>query len=240
MDPSTELDLLTGPVTLAPNAGPESSLVFVGFQLTWKKRVADLVMNTRFAEAWETAFTHWQIDGRNVHLCDATKGYTVDLTDGSAAFMVSRPNGMLRLAESHIAQYCQALVEGGRKEVELFCEVQYLSPVEEDFLAHVRFAGDRLIKRDVLAALNPEMSDFAYYVDFTHEGQWFQVKIGVLRRDEVPFRVISARYIKPLPAVARFQSVTSKTAVAEGFSHGEFLDRVFRVGKTIAQELLST
>jgi hypothetical protein len=237
MDHSTELDLLTGPATEAPRIKAEPSLVFVAFRLSWKQRISDLAMNTRFAEEWEGRFTHWEIDDRLVHLCDFGRGYTVDLTDGRADFIIFRPNEMLDSAATQITQYCQALVEGGRVDTGVYCEAKYLTSLEHDFADEVLAMEERLIKRDVLASLSPDVSDFAYNVDFAHEGQWFQVQAGVLRKEEVPGRVESARFFKRIPSVSRFVSVKSRAGIDREFTYGDFLNRVFHVGETIAREL---
>jgi hypothetical protein len=231
-----ELDLLTGPATeVLPPQKRDPSLVFVAFRLTWNERIADLAMNTRFAEAWEARFSHWDIDNRLVHLCDFGRGYTVDLSDGRADFIVFRPHTMLELATQQITEYCEALTEGRRAGAEIFCEAKYLTPLEGDFPAEMLALEGRLFKRTALTSLNADVTDFAYSVDLSYEGQWFEVRAGVLRKEEVPLRVESAPFFKRIPAVSRFQSVKSRAAIDKNF--GDFLNRVFHVGETIAQEL---
>jgi hypothetical protein len=233
------LDFLPAPSAVEGPPNAFSSLAFVGFHLTWAGRIADLEMHIQTAKQWESAFNHWHIDQRNVHLCYVERGYSVDFKDGSAALVVYRPDPSLMLALEHLSFLLRTLEENGRTSVSLMCEAQYLRDVQSaEFSRAARTVASRVFNEDFLRDIGgATLEDFAYHADFTIHGQQYKTKIGVLRSSEVSDRVVSARYLPAIPKVGRFHSVTAQTKITREFSPTDFLSRLFTVGNAIANEL---
>lgn len=232
------LEFLPTPAAVEGAQRTSPSLVFVGFQITWAKRIADLEMNIRMGERWEPESTHWHINERTVHLCRVAHGYAVDLLDGSATFSVYRPDQSLSTAREHIAFLLQTLHEAGREKIHILCEVQYLEPVESaEFQPVMTALAARIHNEAFVRNLGATFRDFGFYADLDVGGQAYSTKMGVLRASEVATRVVSARYLPSIPNVSRFHGVTAKAAVDNAFSLDSFLNRLFALGDAITHEV---
>lgn len=234
------LDLTPG-VPGAPADAAKSGvrhLVFLGFRITWPRKIGDLGMNTRLAEGWESAFDHWSIDGRVVHMGHSGIGYEVDLMDGHARFALQEPNATLSVAREHGATVVQMLRESGRGPIVLHCDAQFLDPdVGDDYAALTEQMGRRMLNTEFSNALGVDLDEVQYLVDAYFEGQWVQIQAGPIKAEQIPSFVDSAR-LRQVPRIARFYSVTSRSEMGESdFNFDLFLERVFRMGATVAAEI---
>lgn len=223
-----------------PSRSPARGLVFVGFRIEWRRRIGDLELNTRLAEAWESAFDHWAIEGRKVHLGHGGAGYSLYLSDGSARFVVHTPKIVLRQAQEHVQELIKALKGAGRNRIVIHTEAQYLEPVPNtDFATLMHSMVRKVLNPDFGARLGATFKDLAYTVDLDIEGQWFQVRAGPVRAHEVAKWVASpAHRLGKIPELAYFSSVNSHAKVdAPDFEFDSFWQRVSRLGISIIQEL---
>jgi hypothetical protein len=236
------LDLLPDAVgKLGPPTRAPEFLVFFGLRFNWKRRVSDLAMNTALAEEWDTLFSEWSIDEREVYLGDALTGYTIHLSDGEARIMVHRPGLLLPLCREHGREIITHLRNHARGPVSLFAEAQYLEPVEAEtaFEPMMHSMAERLLKPSFAHDIGGELRDFAYLADIEINGETFQVSVGALKAYEVPLRVDSF-VIDAVPELSRFYSVTAHSTAdssgdAEDVDH--FLTRVFDVGAAVSQQI---
>ncbi len=227
-------------VRVRPGARAARGLVFVGLWIQWNRRISDLSFNTRLAEVWEETFDHWSIDDRHVHLGSGALGYSLDLRDGSAKFVVQLPKATLRLLREHAKQMIAALQQSGRTGISILTEGQYLEPVEcAEFEVLMNSMAHKLLNTQFADHVGAKLTDLAYLVDFEAAGQWFQVQAGPLRASEIPKRVQSdPRRLGKIPEFARYYSVSSRAQIGAGeFDLDMFWQRVANLGASIAQEL---
>jgi len=213
-------------------------LVFLGFRISWPRRIGDLGMNTQLAETWEEAFDHWSIDGRRVHMGHSGIGYEVNLGDGLATFTLQEPNVTLPVARQHGDALVRMLRSTERGPLTLHCEAQYLDPnVGSDYKALTAQIASRVLNSEFTAALGVELVEVQYLVDAIFEGQWFQIQAGPIRAEQIADFVDSAR-LRQIPRYARFYSVSSRSELGvANFDFDAFLERVFRMGETVAAEI---
>ena len=82
-----------------------------------------------------------------------------------------------------------------------------------------------------------KMQDFAYLGDFDFEGEFFQLSIGVVRREELPRRVFAMVVVNP-PAVATFCNIVQTwKRIDEAGDCMAALGRTLNVGRLIMTEL---
>jgi len=216
----------------------EQTLVFLGFELQWTERIADLEMNTRLAESWETDFLTWEMDDREVILANAELGYYVDLEDGLASFRVESEQALVR-AMTHIRQLARTLEEADREGREMTAEAQYLKAVEDESRdSLVQRLSRRVLNRSFDESLGMSITDFAYLADFEWQGRHVQLSIGALNEDEVADRVASIKARENPPKISVFSSVTFG---ATGDPSHEECERVLldliECGQAVAREL---
>jgi hypothetical protein len=215
------------------------NLAFVGVSFTWRRRLSDFNYNIDLAEHWEPFLADWSVDDRSVLLTDASTGYHVSLDDGSATFMVNRPDLSLPILVEHIGQFVQSAKAARRLPLRISAEAQFLKAENEatSFEELMRAAATPLLTTSLAERLGGRMEDFAYLADFDVGGFWYQVSIGTLRAREIPMRVVSADYLEQIPALASYSSITSREKVEveteKDFNPEAFLDRIFRVGLSI-------
>lgn len=214
------------------------SLVFLGLQVTWRRSIGDLSFNTDLAQVWEAAFDHWTVEDRVVHMVQSALGYGIELSDGRARFILQEPNVSLPLAHRHVVDLMKALHKCARRSVSIHCEAQYLEPVmEADYPSLNAEMGKRMLNQDFAIALGLNLLEVQYLVDAEYEGQWCQIKAGPIRAEQIP-SFVESRRLPQIPEMARFYSVSSRASGdSTDFDLDEFLGRVFRLGKSVSQEL---
>jgi hypothetical protein len=171
-----------------------------------------------------------------VSLEDRRNRYRISLTDGSAQFLIETVHGLERAGEQ-VPQLLDKLPPELRSRGHGRVETQYLVPSTLGFPDRVAELAPRLISEKFPSSLSAKLKDFAYLADLELAGEWFQVNIGVVRKNEVPLRV-SAR-VKDPPKVATFCNVAldSWKGIQKASDCTAALDRTLMVGRQIMDGL---
>ena len=182
----------------------KAQAVFFGVDVSWKKKMSDLAMNTSVAESWESSFPSWDISGRKVHLRSHPLRYRVSLDDGSARFMLDGPTAW-DMALEHIQWFVGNLREHERKTVQVRATAQHLVPVSDEFDDLLTGLADTLFNAKFYSELGDPV-DVAYLVDVERDGALHQIAVGPLRAHEVSHRV-GAQIIDHVPERSIFVEV---------------------------------
>lgn len=205
------------------------SPVFLGVRVSWKPSISDFAMNVRLGEGWESDFSGWRVEARNVLLQSPADGYYVTLSDGAASLHMESSKAYER-ATVHFSEIARRLEESKRGACRLATDAQYLEAVSEDFDAVVKQLEPRLFTPTFKTALESELYDFAYLADFRYGGGKCQVSLGVVRAHEAKIRV-AARHLSHVPDVAVFCSVSTSAVLDRGNAKlAVFTDRVLEIG----------
>lgn len=218
---------------LTPVSNPwdvSDSLVFLGFRVLWKRRVADNDRNLQFARDWERDFDAWNVNGRDVDLMAPSKGYFVRLQDGVAFFGTEGAKAYSQ-AVNHVTEVLRTLADDQDAPGLVNIEAQFLVPVERPFPELVAHLDSSLVNPLVRNRLGAKTVDLAYLVDMEVNGVWRQVNIGAVKAHEIPRRV-AARTLKKAPPVSLFVSVTSRKPFRHNLSElSELVCDTARLGR---------
>ena len=216
----------------------KAQAVFFGIDVSWRRKISDLDMNTSVAESWEGSFPSWDIDGRKVNLRSHLLRYRIALKDGLARFMLDGPTAWDTALE-HIPWFVDHLRENGRETVEVQATVQHLVPVADEFDDLLNGLIDRLFN----AAFHQKLGDpvdVAYLVDVERNGAHHKVAIGPLRAHEVARRV-GAQMVDHVPERSIFVEVTGYHVDKEegGLDVAARLQDVREFGRSLSEGLAS-
>jgi len=240
MNDPGNLDLLRADPqpTPAPRGLVPRELVFIGMRVDWRRKIADEEIRQQLASRWEDGFSHWSFNGRSLHLCIPSLGYSVDLTDGQVKFTGERPGAAFVEMRAQVNEVVDILRAAGREDIGIHCEAQFLEPVSDlSFASLVAQIARKLQGSSALASMNASLLDFAFMSDVAIDGVAYRLNAGAVRAHEISSRVASTK-LKYIPKLARFYSIESQWLdELAPFRFDVFTNRIFTVGAMLAKEM---
>jgi hypothetical protein len=133
--------------------------------------------------------------------------------------------------------FVSSLVKERHARATLGMEAQYLVPWDGPFEQLSGKIERRLLKPEILSAVDARVFDLNYLVDTRVGGVFYQFNIGPLHDHEIPGRV-AAQNLREVPAVALFVSIaTRKPYKYEFIDLASYVRQTITIGNTLIGEL---
>ena len=118
-------------------------------------------------------------------------------------------------------------------------ETQFLVPWGGSFEELTAVLDGKLLRPEILTAVNAQMLDLAYLVDTAIDGVFYQINVGPLRKHEVSAR-LTAQTFTEFPDVSLFVSIATRKRFEYEFDDlASYVDRTIDVGNTVIRHLRS-